>query len=637
GDNAAAMRYTEAKLTLTSEYLLNDIEEETVNFKKTYDGELEEPEILPSQFPNILANGASGIAVGMATSIPPHNIQEVCEALIAVNNKPNLTLKEILNYIKGPDFPTGGILNEDKKEIFKAYNTGKGFFELKSKYKVEDLGRGSYQIAITEIPYLVNKSKLIEKIADIIINKKNKLLDHVSDESDQLIRIVLRPKNRNVDPIDLMNSLYEQTDLKIKVFLNMNVLNEKNQPKVMSLKEILSSLLKHRYVILNKKINFRLEKIKKRLEILKGFLIVYANLNKIIKIIRTAKDPKKELIKKYRFSILQVDAILEMRLRNLKKIEEIEIKNEFRDLEKEKKRLFKILKSKSLQRNEINNEYTEIIQKFGNNSDFGPRKSNFEKFLNISEDELEKKLEVIENINISLIGNSYLKAKKGSSKFEELNKDKNISLILNCKTSDNLCFLSDIGKSYILEASRLKFGSSKGALLSSYLKLKEKEKIVDAFVYNPDLKLLVFSKNGLGFLVKSIDLESLKKSGKKFFNVKKNDSFLGSTNVNDNKNCSIILTDGTKNKLLIFKLKEIPELQKGSGVQLFKSKGFLLKFAFATNDNYDLHYQSNHSKPLLIKKINSFIANRGKSGKILDDKLDINFSRGFENNFKKYD
>jgi len=637
GDNAAAMRYTEAKLTLTSEYLLNDIEEETVNFKKTYDGELEEPEILPSQFPNILANGASGIAVGMATSIPPHNIQEVCEALIALNNKPNLTLKEILNYIKGPDFPTGGILNEDRKEIFKAYNTGKGFFELKSKYKVEDLGRGSYQIAITEIPYLVNKSKLIEKIADIIINKKNKLLDHVSDESDQLIRIVLRPKNRNVDPVDLMNSLYEQTDLKIKIFLNMNVLNEKNQPKVMSLKEILSSLLKHRYVILNKKINFRLEKIKKRLEILKGFLIVYANLNKIIKIIRTAKDPKKELIKKYKFSILQVDAILEMRLRNLKKIEEIEIKNEFRDLEKEKKRLLKILKSKSLQRNEINNEYTEIIQQFGNNSNFGPRKSNFEKFLNISEDELEKKLEVIENINISLIGNSYLKAKKGSSKFEELNKDKNTNLVLNCKTSDSLCLLSDIGKSYILETSKLKFGSSKGALLSSYLKLKEKEKIVDAFIYNPDLKLLVFSKNGLGFLIKSNDLDSLKKSGKKFFNVKKNDSFLGSTNINNNTNCSVILTDGKKNKLLIFKLDEIPELQKGSGVQLFKSKDFLLKFAFATNDNYDLYHQSDASKPLVIKKINSFMANRGKSGKVLDDKLDVNFSRGFEHNFKKYD
>ena len=326
GDNAAAMRYTESKLTKVSELLLSDIEEDTVNFKKTYDGELEEPEILPSQFPNILANGSSGIAVGMATSIPPHNVQEICEAIIHLNNNSNATVRDLLKFIKGPDFPTGGILNENKKEIFKAYNTGRGFFELKSKYKIEDLGRGLYQIAITEIPYLVNKSKLIEKIAAIIINKKNKLLDHVSDESDEKIRIVLRPKNRNVDPKDLMNSLFEQTELKNKFYLNMNVLNEKSQPKVMNLKELLNSLLKHRYIILINKINYQLNKIKKRLEILKGFLIVYKNLNQIIKIIRNSKDPKKILINKYRLTLIQVDAILEMRLRNLKKIEEIEIK-----------------------------------------------------------------------------------------------------------------------------------------------------------------------------------------------------------------------------------------------------------------------------------------------------------------------
>ena len=320
GDNAAAMRYTETKLTKTSEYLLADIEEETVNFKKTYDGELDEPEILPSQFPNILANGSSGIAVGMATSIPPHNVKEICEALIHLNDNPNCSVKDLLKFIKGPDFPTGGILNEDKKEIFKAYNTGRGFFEIKSKYKVEDLGRGLYQIAVTEIPYSVNKSKLIEKLAGIIINKKNKLLDHVSDESDEKIRIVLRPKNRNVNPEDLMNSLFEQSELKNKIFLNMNVLNEKNEPKVMNLKEILKSLLKHRYIILNNKINFQLKKIKRRLEILKGFIIVYKNLNQIIKIIRNSKDPKKELIKKYKFTLIQVDSILEMRLRNLKKL-----------------------------------------------------------------------------------------------------------------------------------------------------------------------------------------------------------------------------------------------------------------------------------------------------------------------------
>ena len=229
----------------------------------------------------------------MATSIPPHNVQEICEAIIHLNDNPNCSVKDLLKFIKGPDFPTGGILNEDKKEIFKAYNTGRGFFEIKSKYKVEDLGRGLYQIAVTEIPYSVNKSKLIEKLAGIIINKKNKLLDHVSDESDEKIRIVLRPKNRNVNPEDLMNSLFEQSELKNKIFLNMNVLNEKNEPKVMNLKDILKSLLKHRYIILNNKINFQLKKIKRRLEILKGFIIVYKNLNQIIKIIRNSKDQRK--------------------------------------------------------------------------------------------------------------------------------------------------------------------------------------------------------------------------------------------------------------------------------------------------------------------------------------------------------
>ena len=515
GDNAAAMRYTETKLTKTAEYLLADIEEDTVNFKKTYDGELDEPEILPSQFPNILANGSSGIAVGMATSIPPHNAQEVCDALIYLNDHPNATIRDLLKFIKGPDFPTAGILNEDKKEIFKAYNTGRGFFEIKSNYKVEDLGRGLYQIVVTEIPFSVNKSKLIEKLAGIIINKKNKLLDHVSDESDEKIRIVLRPKNRNVDPEDLMNSLFEQTELKNKIFLNMNVLNEKNEPKVMNLKDILKSLLKHRYLILNKKINFQLNKIKRRLEILKGFIIVYKNLNQIIKIIRNAKEPKKELIKRYKFTLVQVEAILEMRLRNLKKIEELDIKKEFKDLEIEKKRLTKILNSKLLQRKEINKEYYEIINQFGDTSIFGPRKSKLEKFSKFSQDELESKLEVVENINVSLISNQFLKAKKGNFKVNDEKLKNEANIIVNCKTSDVLCLLSNFGKSYSLDCSILKFGSVKGVSVSSYLKLKENENIVDIFIYKENSKIILASKNGNGFLIKSNDLISNKKSGKK--------------------------------------------------------------------------------------------------------------------------
>ena len=633
GDNAAAMRYTETKLTKTSEFLLKDIEEDTVIFNKTYDGELEEPEILPSQFPNILANGSSGIAVGMATSIPPHNVHEVCDALIYLNNNPNCNVRDLLKFIKGPDFPTGGILNEDKKEIYRAYNTGKGFFELKAKYKVEDLGRGSYQIAITEIPYLVNKSKLIEKIAQIIINKKNKLLDHVSDESDERIRIVLRPKNRNVDPDDLMNSLFEQTDLKTKIFLNLNVLNEKNEPKVMSLKEVLKSLLKHRYVILNKKINFRLGKIKKRLEILKGFLIVYANLNKIIKIIRTSNDPKKELIKKFKFSLIQVDAILEMKLRNLKKIEEIEIKKEFKELENEKKKLTKILNSKSQQRKEINQEYEEVIFEFGNESSFGKRKSLIEKFAEFSEDELESKLEVVENINVSLINNLFLKAKKGTFKYNNEKIEKNLNLTINCKSTDDLCLFSNFGKVYLLNCSKLKFGTVKGVAISSYLKLKDNEKIVDGFLYNENSKLILVSENGFGFMIKSQDLFSNKKSGKKIFNIKKNDTFKSICAIDkSSKFISLLLNSDDKFKCLIFNLKEVPQLQKGSGVILFKSKGFKLH-SCTTLDQKLNFYNLNKDDLVLDKKIANFVSKRGKSGKILKIKSSINLYRGIEGNY----
>ena len=336
GDNAAAMRYTETKLTEVSQFLLKDIEFDTVDFRKTYDGELSEPLVLPSAFPNLLANGSSGIAVGMATNIPPHNVEEICLALKHLNNNNNCSVKDLLKFIQGPDFPTGGILNLDKNEITKAYTSGKGFFELRAKYKVEELGKGQYQISITQIPYQVNKSKLIEKIADLIINKKNKLIDNVIDESDENIRIVIRPKNRNVDPLILMNSLYQQTELEVKFFLNLNVLNYKLEPRVMSLKDVLVSFLKHRYEILQRRSKFELNKINLRLEILKGFIIVYKHLNNIIKIIRNSNNPKTELIKKYKFTENQVNAILDMKLRSLRKIEQKEIEDENSKLLKKK-------------------------------------------------------------------------------------------------------------------------------------------------------------------------------------------------------------------------------------------------------------------------------------------------------------
>ena len=356
GDNAAAMRYTEAKLTEISELLLENIDEETVDFKSTYDGDQQEPLVFPAKFPNLLANGASGIAVGMATSIPPHNIVEICEGLKIVNHDKNVSIKELLKVLPAPDFPTGGILNNNKSEILKAYTSGKGFFELRSSYKIEDLGRSQYQISINEIPYQVSKSTLIEKIADLILSKKNKLIDNVIDESDHLVRIVIRPKNRNVKPEVLMESLFRQTDLQVRIPLNMNVLNSKLQPKVMSIKEVLVNFLSHRYEVLSRKSEFRLKNIKNRIEILIGFIKVYHNLDKIIKIIRNAEDPKLQLIKIFKFTQNQVNAILDMRLRNLRKLEEKEIKQEYKDLLSEKNFLTKLLSSKSLQKKAIDNE-----------------------------------------------------------------------------------------------------------------------------------------------------------------------------------------------------------------------------------------------------------------------------------------
>ncbi len=635
GDNAAAMRYTETKLTEVSEYILNGLEEDTVKFKKTYDGELDEPEILPSQFPNILANGSSGIAVGMATSIPPHNVNEICEALIHLNNNPKSSVRDLLKFIKGPDFPTGGIINDDKKEIFKAYNTGRGFFEIKSKYKVEDLGRGLYQIIVTEIPYSVNKSKLIEKIANIIINKKNKLIEHVSDESDEKIRIVLRPKNRNVNPSDLMNSLFEQTELKTRSFLNMNVLNEKNKPQIMNLKDILKSLLKHRYNILNNRLKFQLNKIKKRLEILKGYLIVYKYLNKIIKIIRNSNDPKKELLRKFKFSIIQVESILEMKLRNLKKIEEFQLKKEFKELEIEKRKIVKILNSKLLQRKEVNKEYEEVIFKFGDNSVYGKRKSLFEKFAIITNTELESKLEIIENINISLISNQFLKAKKGHYKTTDSKDNSNINIILNCKTTNRICMISNIGKSYILECKNLKFGTIKGIAISNYLKLNENEKIVDIFKYSEKSKVLLSSKKGFLFAINSIDLFSSKKSGKKIFNLKKNDQYKTSCLFDEKKDkfVSVFLYKEKENdiRLLIFDIKEVPVLQKSSGVIAFKSKDYYLSSIHTLENNLKFYNYQNEVLEI-NKNLKNYLSKRGKAGKVIKIKK-IGISRGFENNF----
>ena len=361
GDNAAAMRYTEARLTALAELMIQDISEETIDYISTYDGVDLEPIVLPSYFPNLLANGSSGIAVGMATNIPPHNIIELFSALTKLLKNPNYTSSQLINIIPGPDFPTGGEIVDSKTAIREAYLKGKGTIRLRAKWKKEDLGRGQYQLVIYEIPYQVNKSKIIERVSELIDSKKINYLEAIQDESAEDIRIVLVPKNRTFKPEVIFEDLCKNSDLEIRFAINFNAINSKLEPKLFSLKESLKAFIDHRFVVLKKRTQYRLTQTENRLEILKGFLIVFSNLNKVIKIIRTDTNPEKKLITVFKINKKQAEAILAMRLRQLKKLEEKQIKNEYQDLLNYKKELNQILKSKSNQSKILNKEFNESL------------------------------------------------------------------------------------------------------------------------------------------------------------------------------------------------------------------------------------------------------------------------------------
>src|SRR5215469_1183922 len=365
GDNAAAMRYTESRMTEAASALLEGLDENAVDFRTTYDGETQEPVVLPAAFPNLLANGASGIAVGMATNIPPHNLGELCAATIALIENPNVQDRTLLKYVKGPDFPTGGILVEEPVAVAQAYKTGRGSFRVRARWEKEEGSRGTWQIVVTEIPYQVQKSKLIERIAELLEQKKLPLLDDIHDESTEDIRIVLTPKSRAVEPDILMEQLFRASDLEARIPLNMNVLDMGLVPKVMSLKEVLAAFAAHRRDVLERRSAFRLEKIKARLEVLEGYLAVFLNLDKVIKIIRTEDEPKPKLMKAFRLTEVQADAILNMRLRSLRKLEEMEIRREHAGLTTEQKDLRKLLGSDKLISARLADEVRQIDEKFG--------------------------------------------------------------------------------------------------------------------------------------------------------------------------------------------------------------------------------------------------------------------------------
>ncbi len=570
GDNAAAMRYTEAKLTPAAMLMLQNIDEETVDFRPTYDATGNEPTLLPAAFPNLLANGAQGIAVGMATSVPPHNLAEICDALQHLIKTPNARTETLLNYIQGPDFPTGGVLGETRETILEAYKTGRGSMRIRARWTKEELKGGGWQIVITEIPYQVAKSKLIEKIADPLRDKKLTLLEDIQDESAADVRVVLVPKSRNVDPEHLMEQLFRQTDLETRFGLNMNVLGADQVPRVMSLQEVLRAYLDHRREVLQKRSKFRLAEIDRRLEILEGYLKAYLNIDAVIRIIRTEDDPKAVMMKKWDLSDLQADAILNMRLRALRRLEEIEIKTEHKNLSAEKRELSALLKDEGKQWSKISDEVGELKKLDGPKTELGRRRTEVADAPSAVIIPLEAMVER-EPVTVICSQKGWIRAMKGHMedtseiKFKEGDRGK---FEIKCETTDKLLVFGTNGKFYTLGVDKLPGGRGHGDPIRLTIDLGENQDIVQVMIHKPGQKLLVASADGRGFVVNSDDVIAQTKNGRQVLTLPDNVEAQVCTPAEGD----MIACIGENRKMLLFPLSEVPEMTRGRGVMLQKYK-----------------------------------------------------------------
>ncbi|WP_424981395.1 DNA topoisomerase IV subunit A [Maritalea sp. S77] len=571
GDSAAAMRYTEARLTGVAARLLEGITEDAVDFRETYDGEEEEPIVLPANFPNLLANGSSGIAVGMATSIPPHNVAELCDAALHLIKTPNARTETLVNYVQGPDFPTGGILVDDRDTIIHAYETGRGGFRCRARWETEDQGRGGYQIVVTEIPYQVQKSRLVEKIADLLLAKRLPLLRDVRDESDENIRLVLEPKSRTVDPVLLMESLFKLTDLESRISLNMNVLAHGTVPKVMGLGEVLLSWLEHRKEVLVRRSNYRLGQIEHRLNVLGGYLIAYLNIDEVIHIIREEDDAKKALMARFELNDVQAEAILNMRLRALRKLEEFEIRKEFDKLSEEKDGLVALLGSTEKQWEVIAEQVREIKKEFNKDTEMGKRRTTFEDAPEANLDDIQTAMIEREPITVIMSEKGWIRALKGhttdlsSVPFKAGDK---LKLWAHAQTTDKLLMLSTNGRVYTILGDKLPGGRGHGEPVRILVDMEEGTDIVDLVVFKAEAKRLIASDLGNGFIVPEEGMIANTRKGKQVLNVSgKVEAKIFAPVEGD-----MVAVIGQNRKLLVFPLDQLPEMGRGKGVRLQRYK-----------------------------------------------------------------
>jgi len=591
GDNPAAMRYTEARLTDVAIELLKDITYDTVDFRETYDNQDMEPVVLPANFPNLLANGSEGIAVGMATSIPPHNVAELCEALLYLIKSPNATIPKLVSFVKAPDFPTGGVIVENEQSIIDSYTNGRGAFRVRAKWMKEDLGLGMYQIIITEIPFQVPKSRLIEKIAELFKEKKLAFLGNIRDESAETIRIVLEPKSRAVDPEMLMESLFKLTELESRFNMNLNVLTPEGAPKVMNLREVLQAFLDHRHDVLVRKSKYRLGKIDHRLEVLEGLLIAYLNIDEVIRIIREEDDPKAKMIKKWKLSDVQAEAILNMRLRNLRKLEEIEIKTEHAELSKEKEELQAILKKEDLRWEKISEEIKDLNRKFGHNTALGARRTQIVEPTPAKVISIEAFVEK-EPITILCSKLGWIRAFKGHSidmssvKYKEGDRER---FVIKAQTTDKLLILGTNGRFYTVGCEKIPGGKGHGDAVRLLIDLDQEYDICDMAVYKAGKKLLVASTKGKGFIVPHEELVASTKNGKRVLNVSGDVRAAAMASISEGDDMVAVI--GNNRKLLIFPLEEMPEMKKGQGIILQKYKDGSLSDVKTFNKEEGLSWQ----------------------------------------------
>jgi len=584
GDSAAAMRYTEARLTEYALAMLEGIDEDAVDFRENYDGTEQEPVLLPGAVPNLLANGAAGIAVGMATSIPPHNLDEICRALLHLIKFPKATIDKLIEFMPGPDFPTGGVLAETAENIKEAYASGRGGFRLRARWETEKLGRGQWQIVVTEIPYQVQKSRLVEKIAELMQARKLPMLEDIRDESAADIRLVLVPRSRAMEPEMLMEAIFQNSDLETRIGLNLNVLDSETVPRVMNLREALQSFLDHRHDVLVRRSNNRLEKIENRLEVLAGYMIVYLNLDEVIAIIREEDEPKPVLMKRWDLTENQAEAILNMRLRSLRRLEEITIRVEIERLEAEQKALRKLLRDRKLRWKQIGEEIGDIRKRFGKKTELGARRTEIGEAPSASVVPLTAMIER-EPITIICSQKGWIRAAKGhlddasGLKFKEGDRGR---FILKAQTTDKLLIFGTNGRFYTIGCDKLPGGRGHGEPVKLMVDLGNDHDIIGMMVHQPERKLVVASSDGRGFVVPENEVIAQTRTGKQVLNVSGEVEARACADAEGDT----LAVVGENHKLILFPLSELPEMTRGRGVKLqsYKDGGLADVKAFTLKD-----------------------------------------------------